>query len=159
MLPNKTKQLSVSSATAAKMRIAIVAAQYNPELVDVLLDFTAMTLAKNGVKQIEAVRVPGSYEIPLVAAKLAASKKFHAVIALGIVFQGKTSHADHIASAATINLQRSSIETGVPIIHQILTPRTVSDAKARIEIRGVEAAHTAIQMVEIMQGLKKGKLI
>jgi 6,7-dimethyl-8-ribityllumazine synthase len=152
MLPGKPKKFSRNSTR--NLRIAIVAAQYNPELVDALLDYTVSTLSANKVRSIEAVRVPGSYEIPLLVSKLAKSKKFQAIIALGVVFQGKTSHADHITLAATLHLQQISIETGIPVIHQILTPKNLKDAKARISVRGVEAANTAIQMAETLANLK-----
>jgi 6,7-dimethyl-8-ribityllumazine synthase len=152
MLPKKTKVFNFENTR--NLKIAIVAAQYNPELVDVLLDCTVSILSKNKVKVIDAVRVPGSYEIPLIVSKLARSKKYHAIIALGIVFQGKTSHADHITFACTIHLQQISIETGIPVIHQILTPKNLKDAKDRIQIRGVEAANSAIQMAQIISELR-----
>jgi len=148
MLPKKIRHLNLTSARA--LRIGIVAAQYNSVLVDTLLGYTKSALSKHGVR---VVRVPGSYEIPIVVAKLARSKKFDSIIALGIVFQGKTTHADHITLACTINLQKISIETGVPVIHQILTPKNIRDAKDRLKIRGMEAAQTAIQMAQVMREL------
>ncbi len=139
-----------NSVLGRNLKIAIVAAQYNPEFVDTLLDYTVATLSQHESSKIDAVRVPGSFEIPTVVAKLARSRKYHAIIALGVVFQGKTSHAEHITMAATINLQRISVETGIPVIHQILTPKNTRDAKARVKIRGVEAAETALKMARIL---------
>ena len=144
------------SISGAKMfRFGIVASEYNRQLCDSLLAHTVSTLEKAGARKITSVRVPGCYEIPLIVSKLAGSKKFNAIIALGVVFQGKTSHAEHITLAAAIHLQKISLESGVPVIHQILTPKNLGDARARVKIRGVEAAQTALAMAKIVRELKK----
>jgi 6,7-dimethyl-8-ribityllumazine synthase len=149
MLPRKLNK--VRSPLGRNLRIAIVASCYNAELVDTLLRHTLATLSENGVRSMKIARVPGSYEIPVVAAKLARSKKYHAIITLGVVLQGKTSHAEHITLACTIHLQKIAIETGVPVVHQILSPRNLKDARARVRIRGIEAAQTAIQMAHVIK--------
>ena len=136
------------------LHVAVVAARYNSSLVDTLLRHALATLSQAGVRQIRVVRVPGSYEVPPVVMKLAGARRYHAVIALGVVLQGKTAHAEHITAACAVNLQRISIETGVPVIHQILTPRNLRDARARVRIRGVEAAQTALEMARVMVDLK-----
>ncbi len=133
------------------LRIGIVAARYNSELTDALLQHTLETLSRNGALSVKVFRVPGSYEITVVAMRLARSRKYHVLIALGVVLQGKTAHADHIAAASAINLQRIAMETGIPVIHQVLTPKTLRDAKERIQLRGSEAAQAAMEMALIMR--------
>jgi len=134
-----------------RFRFAIVAARYNTELVDQLLRSTLDALSQAGVKQVRVVRVPGSYEVPGVVSRLARSGKHDAILALGVVLQGRTAHAEHIGIACAINLQRITMETGVPVIHQILTPRNARDAAARVRLRGKEAAETAIEMAAVMK--------
>ncbi|MBI4024992.1 MAG: 6,7-dimethyl-8-ribityllumazine synthase [Verrucomicrobia bacterium] len=135
------------------LRIAIVAARFNASLTDALLGSALETLSQAGVTRINTVRVPGSYEIPVVVMRLARSRRYHAIIALGVILQGRTSHAEHIAVACAIHLQRIAIETGVPVIHQVLTPRNVRDARARVRLRGVEAAQAALEMSRLMRAL------
>lgn len=149
MLPRSPSPLN--SRAARRLRVAIVAARYNPALADQLLEHARRGLAEGGVRQVFVQRVPGSYEIPGVAMRLARSKKFDAVIGLGVVLQGKTAHADHIALACAINLQQITLETGVPVIHQILTPSNTRDARARLALRGLEAARVAIEMAGLMR--------
>jgi len=146
---SKKKSLSPARSSTKRLCLAIVAASYNPTLADGLLRHTLSALAAAGVHKIRTVRVPGSYEIPVVAMRLARSRKYHAIIALGVVLQGKTAHADHISMASAVNLQRIAMESGVPVIHQILTPRNHRDAMARLRLRGAEAARTAIAMARM----------
>ena len=147
----KSKASPRTTPAAKKLRVGIVAASYNPELVDALLHATQTTLLRAGIRSLKVVRVPGSYEIAVAVAALARSRKFDVLLALGVVIQGKTSHAEHITLATTINLQCIAVETGVPVIHQILSPKNVRDAKARVRVRGAEAAISAIRMAEIMK--------
>jgi len=137
-----------------KLRFAIVASRYNAELVDTLLQHTIETFSRAGVREVDVYRVPGSYEIPVVVSQLADSKNYQSVLALGVVLQGKTSHADHIALACAIHLQAIAVKTKTPIIHQILTPKNTKDARARVEVRGVEAAQTALEMAGVMFEIK-----
>ncbi|MFZ4694081.1 MAG: 6,7-dimethyl-8-ribityllumazine synthase [Verrucomicrobiia bacterium] len=145
---------AVPRARVAKLRIGVVAARYNRALADALLTSTLRTLAGLGARRVEIFRVPGSYEIPILASRLARSGRFDALVALGVVLQGGTSHAEHIAAADAVNLQRIAIETGVPVIHQILTPRTERDARARVRLRGEEAARAAVEMAQVMKNVK-----
>ncbi|MDD2708716.1 MAG: 6,7-dimethyl-8-ribityllumazine synthase [Verrucomicrobiae bacterium] len=136
-----------------KLRFAVVAARFNPKLADALLASTLDSLDQSGARQVESFRTPGSYEVPTIVAHLAKTGRYQAIIALGVIMRGATLHAEHIGAAATINLQRLSIKTGVPIIHQILTPRNERDARARVRLRGIEAAHAAIDMALLMKKL------
>ena len=146
---------AVPRARAAKIRIGVVAARYNRALADALLTSTLRILAGLGARKVEIFRVPGSYEIPVLAARLAQTGRFDALVALGVVLQGGTSHAEHIAAADAVNLQRIAVETGVPVIHQILTPRTERDARARVCLRGEEAARAAVEMAQTIKNVKR----
>lgn len=150
--PSKSKRVSRSHG----FRVAIVAARYNSILMEALLASTEKTLRQLGVtsRGVRAIRVPGSYEIPMIVARLARSHRYDAIIALGIVLRGKTAHAEHIGTACAIHLQAIAVETGVPVVYQILTPRHRRDARERIKIRGIEAAHTAVEMAKIVSQSK-----
>ncbi len=137
-----------------RFRFAIVAARYNEGLADSLLRSALDALSRAGASRVATVRVPGSYEAPVVVARLAKSGKYDAILALGVVLRGRTAHAEHISAACAVNLQRIAIETGVPVIHQILTPRNARDAATRVHLRGKEAAQTAIEMAVTMQNVK-----
>ena len=143
-----------ASQQIRRFRFAIVAARYNAGLTDALLRSALEALSRAGATRIDTVRVPGSYEVPVVVARLAGSGNYDAILSLGVVLQGKTLHAEHITLACAINLQRIAIETGVPVIHQILTPRNAREAAARVRLRGVEAAQTAIEMAITMRNVK-----
>jgi 6,7-dimethyl-8-ribityllumazine synthase len=153
MFSSKRKVRSELSSSGA--RIAIVAARYNQVWVDRMLLVVKKTLARAGLKDPLTIRVPGSFEVPGVVARLARTKKYDAIIALGIILQGKTSHADHVAWASTVHLQQISVETGVPVIHQILTPQNKEDALKRLKLRGEEAALAALEMVCVVRQLRK----
>lgn len=145
----------VPRARAARLRIGVIAARYNRSLCDVLLESARATLAQLGARKVVVRRVPGAYEIPVLAARMARSGNYDALIALGVVLQGNTSHAEHLAAADAVNLQRLAVETEVPVIHQILTPRTEGDARARVRLRGEEAARAAVEMAEVMRDAKR----
>lgn len=145
---------AIPRSRAAKFRFGVIAARYNRTLADALLESTLRTFAGLGAREVEVFRVPGSYEIPVLASRLARSGRFDALVALGVVLQGGTSHAEHIAAADALNLQRIAVETGVPVIHQVLTPRTEREARARVRLRGEEAARAAIEMAETLRNVK-----
>jgi len=136
------------SSRSFKPSFAIVASEYNREYTDALLASAQKTLGQHPQK---VVRVPGAFEIPLQVQRLARSKKYAAVIALGLIWQGKTSHADEITRAVTDALMRISLETDVPILHEVIAIKTVADARARCMgdklNRGREAAEAALAIV------------
>jgi 6,7-dimethyl-8-ribityllumazine synthase len=137
-------------ARTSPSRFALVASTYNREFVDGLLD--AATAALRG-HELTVVRVPGAFEIPLQAQRLARSKRFAAVLALGVVWQGKTAHADEIVRAVTGALMRIMLETDVPVIHEVLSIKTEAEAKARCFgtklNRGREAAEAALALTQL----------
>jgi len=144
-------------ATAHGLRFGVAAARYNTELAEPLLSNCLDTLAKAGVdlRDVRVVRVPGSFEISAAAARLAKSGKFDCVIGLGVILQGETSHADHIAQAVANGLTAIAIQTGVPTVFGIVTANTLKQARVRClgkqYNRGREAAQTALEMARLWQ--------
>jgi 6,7-dimethyl-8-ribityllumazine synthase len=117
-------------------------------------------LKKAHVKKVEVVRVPGAYEIPVVAATLARQRPplFSAIICLGVVFRGETTHARHIAEAVSQSLAHSQVMFGVPIIHGVFLFESEEQAQVRCSgskyNRGTEAANTALEMAEVMNRIR-----
>jgi 6,7-dimethyl-8-ribityllumazine synthase len=137
-------------ASSSRPRFALVVSTYNHEFTDALLTAALETL---GDHPTETVRVPGAFEIPLVVQRLARSKRFAAVLALGLVWQGKTSHAQEITRAVTDSLMRIALETNVPVLHEVLAIKTEAEARARCMgkkmNRGREAAEAALVMATL----------
>lgn len=143
-------------------RIGLVAARYNPALVDALLHTVFDELTAAGVKQkrIELLRVPGSHEVPVAAEWLAASRKHDAVIALGVLIRGGTAHHEVVGTAVTHALQRVALDTGVPVINGVIVVGNRKQAEERCagEInRGAEFARAALGMAALRRGRKKGR--
>src|SRR5271165_5207516 len=114
-------------------RFALVAARFNALVVDQLLAGALDALRRHGVADdaVDVVRVPGSFEIPLVAQRLARSGRYAAVICLGAVIKGDTDHYDHVAGQTAAGVARASLDTGVPIIFGVLTCDTLEQAMNR----------------------------
>ena len=136
---------------------AIVASHYNGEYVDAMVHAAKVEL-ENAQAHIRIVRVPGAFEIPAVAARLAASGRYAAVICLGVIFQGETSHAQHIGWGVTHALAQIQVQQKVPVIHGVFVFDKVKHAKVRClgakHNRGTEAAQTALQMAHVMAGIR-----
>jgi 6,7-dimethyl-8-ribityllumazine synthase len=138
-------------------RFALVAARFNSAIVDPLIAGALDGLKRHGVADdaIDIVRVPGSFEIPLVAQRLAGSGKYAAVICLGAVIRGETGHYDHVAGEAAGGVARAALATGVPVIFGILTCETleqaVNRAGAKSGNKGFDAALAAIEMVNLLR--------
>jgi 6,7-dimethyl-8-ribityllumazine synthase len=147
------------SHSAAGLRFGVVAAGYNAELADTLLANCLDTLAKAGaeLRRSKIVRVPGSFEVTAAAARLAKSGKFDCVIGLGIILQGETNHAHHIADAVAHGLTDIAIQTGVPTVFGIVNANNLRQARVRClgttHNRGREAALTAIAMARLWKSL------
>jgi len=146
----------MASSRSSKFRLGLVVSLFNREYTDALLASAQATL--NG-HELKVVRVPGAYEIPLQVQRLARTKRYAAIIALGVVWQGKTLHAQEILRATTDALMRISLETDVPVIHEVLAVATEAEARARCMgaklNRGCEAAEAALAMVAL--GDTKGR--
>ena len=140
-------------------RFALVAARFNSFVVDPLLAGARDALARHGVPddRVDVIRVPGSFEIPLIAQTLAESKKYAAVICLGCIIRGETDHYDHVAGAATNGILNAGLKSGVPVIYGVLTCETLEQAihraGAKAGNKGFEAAVTAIETVNLLTHL------
>jgi 6,7-dimethyl-8-ribityllumazine synthase len=140
-------------------RFALVAARFNQVVVDKLVAGAVDGLKRHGVADsaIDLVWVPGSLEVPLVAQRLAASRKYAAVICLGAVIRGDTDHYEHVASEAVSGVAQAALDTGVPVILGILTCDTLEQALNRAGgksgNKGHDAALTAIEMVNLLKHL------
>jgi len=141
-------------------RIAIVAARFNPLLTESLLRGCLDTLRRHGVTEdrVDVAWVPGSFEVPLVAKKLAGDGDHAAVICLGCVIRGETPHFDHVAGQAAAGLMHAALATGVPIIFGILTTDSVDQALDRAGLKsgnkGSDAALAAIEMINLLSRLE-----
>jgi 6,7-dimethyl-8-ribityllumazine synthase len=142
-------------------RFALVAARFNGFIVDQLVGGAVDALKRHGVgdDRVDLVRVPGSYEIPLVAQKLGKSGQYAAVICLGCVIRGDTDHYDHVAGAATSGIASASLACGIPVIFGVLTCDTLEQAVhragAKAGNKGFEAAVAAVEMVNLLVKLPK----
>jgi 6,7-dimethyl-8-ribityllumazine synthase len=140
---------------ASGFRFAIVAARWNDFISSRLVEGAQDALDRLGAeeKMVELFRVPGSFEIPLLAMKLAASKRFDAVICLGTIIRGQTPHFDYIAGEVTRGIAQAGWETGVPVIFGIVTADTVDQAIDRAGVKlgnkGFEAATAAVELVNL----------
>ncbi len=144
---------------ARDLRFGIVVSQFN-EFVTSRLEAAALeTLKTHGASEdnLQIVRVPGAFEIPLVAKQLAQSKRYDAVICLGAVIRGETPHFDFISAEMSRGIAQASWDTGIPIIFGVLTTNTAEEALVRAgttEVnRGTQAACTAIEMATLMKDL------
>jgi 6,7-dimethyl-8-ribityllumazine synthase len=145
---------------AGKFRFAIVASQFNGRYVDGLVDCATKELRELAPDAAVSVhRVPGAFEIPIVVRELALQRKANAIIAIGVILKGKTSHAKNLARSVTNALQRIALDHGVPVIHTVLSPDHKAQAKERClggKInRGTEAARAAVQIADVMARLRQ----
>ncbi|MFL5341888.1 MAG: 6,7-dimethyl-8-ribityllumazine synthase [Gemmataceae bacterium] len=140
-------------------RFAVVAAKFNPDVVDRLVAGALEGFRKHGVpdEAVTLIRVPGAIEVPLVCRRLAASGKYAAVVALGAVIQGDTDHYTYVCQEAAAGVMRAGLDTGVPVIFGILTCQTDEQALARAGgehgDKGYDAAVAAIEMANLLKKL------
>ena len=153
------KRTDKSIKTKATGLIAIVASAYNAKYVDAMLDASLNVLGESGAKEVELIRVPGAFEVPVAVAKLARRKRKRpiSIICLGLIIRGETTHAEHIGTTVSRLLGEVSVETGVPVIHEVLLLENEVQAQKRCinksTNRGAEAAHTAIKISQVIQSL------
>jgi len=150
------------SAGAAGYRFAIVVSRFNPEITEGLLAGARAALEEAGVRDddITLVRVPGAFELPIAAQRLAESGRVDAVICLGCLIKGDTMHFEYIADAATRGIAEVGLATGVPVTFGVLT--TLTDEQADVRARpgdgnkGREAAAAAIEMATLLRAIDGG---
>lgn len=147
--------------SARGLRFGVVAARFNDFIVERLVDAAVGTLVKHGAEpgDIEVLRVPGAFEIPLALKKLAASRRHDALIALGCVIRGATPHFDYVAGEAAAGIARVSLEHEIPIGFGLLTVDTIEQAVERAGTKagnkGADAALTAIEMATLARKLEQ----
>lgn len=143
-----------------ELRFAILAARFNDFIVEQLIRGAVDALKRHGAtdKQIEIVRAPGAFDMPLVARKLAQSKKYDAIVALGAVIKGATAHFDYVAGECAGGLARVAQETGVPIAFGVLTTDTIEQAIERAGTKagnkGADAAVSALELANLLRRIE-----
>jgi len=149
---------------ATGMRIAIVAGRFNDHITTPLLDGARATLAKAGLDDVPVHWVPGAFEIPLVAQRLATTGACDAVICLGAVIRGDTPHFDYVAGECAAGIMRVSLDTDVPVVFGVLTVDDLDQALARcggtahngVAVnKGEESAATAVEMVSLLRQISR----
>jgi 6,7-dimethyl-8-ribityllumazine synthase len=159
MIHPMLKQVKPKAFLAGNARFAIVASQYNARYVDAMLRAAQAELKGAGTTQVQIIRVPGAYEIPVIAARIARDprRSVSAIICLGVILRGQTSHAAHIGEAVSRALMEIQLQHGVPVIHEVLLLENENQARARCLgkkfNRGTEAAQTALAMARVMETL------
>jgi 6,7-dimethyl-8-ribityllumazine synthase len=143
------------------LKFAVVISRFNEFITNKLLSGAEDALKRHGVKDnaVDVAWTPGSFEIPLVAKKMAGAGKYDAVICLGAVIRGGTPHFDYIASEVTKGIAQAGLESGVPIIYGVITADTLEQAIERAGTKmgntGFAAAETAIEMANLMKAIAK----
>jgi 6,7-dimethyl-8-ribityllumazine synthase len=141
--------------TAGGARFAIVVSRYNESITSKLLDgaVSTLTAAGAGDDQMDVAWVPGAWEIPAAAARMARTGKYAAVLCLGTVIKGETTHDQHINRQVSISLGQLALETGLPVLFGVLTCNTLEQAIHRaggnVGNKGVETAEAALKMVDL----------
>lgn len=154
-MPNQLE----GALSGAGLKIGIAVSRFNDFITSRLLDGAVDALVRHGVKDadVTVVKAPGAFELPLVVKKLAGSGKFDAVIALGAVIRGATSHYNLIASEVTKGVAQAMLDTGVPVSFGVLTVETIEQgierAGSKSGNKGSEAAMTAIEMANLLKKL------
>ena len=150
------KASKTKASGVAGTRVAIVASRYNARYVNSMLRAAKEELAKGKVAA-EVVRVPGAFEIPAVASALARrlTNPIDAILCLGVILRGETTHAENIGQAVSGALAQLQVEHSLPVIHEVLLLENVQQARERCldarHNRGIEAARTAIEMTRVMR--------
>jgi 6,7-dimethyl-8-ribityllumazine synthase len=158
-MPNEQPKMIEGELLARDLRFAFVAARFNDFVVEPLIRGAIDALKRHGSseKQIEIVRVPGAFDIPIVARKLALSRRYDALIALGAVVRGQTPHFDYVAGECASGLARIALESGIPIAFGVLTTDTMEQAVDRAGgkagNKGADAALAAIEMANLLRRL------
>ena len=153
------KKVYQGALLAQGLKFALIVSRFNEFISSRLLDGAQDALLRHGAKEedIEIAWTPGSFEIPLIAQKMAESKKYSAVICLGAIIRGGTPHFDYIAAEASKGIAKASLDTGVPVIFGIITADTLEQAIERAGTKegnmGAKAAVGGIEMANLLKSL------
>ncbi len=158
-MPSELPKIIEGDLHARDLRFGFIAARFNDFVVEPLIRGAIDALKRHGAtdKQIEIVRVPGAFDIPLIARKMALSRRYDALLALGAVVRGQTPHFDYVAGECASGLARIALESGVPIAFGVLTTDTMEQAVDRAGgkagNKGADAALAAIEMANLLRRL------
>jgi len=157
--PGKQQRPRTTRVNAAKYSFAVIVGRYNGNISEALLRgaFECFRDHKVPEKNVKVVHVPGAFEMPLTAQRLAGTKKYAAVICLGAVIRGETAHFDYVAGECARGIREAAMKTGIPVIFGVLTTNTLTQAKARAKKdrsnKGWESVSAAIEMAELFETL------
>ena len=157
------KRIIEGKPNGKDLRFALVVSRFNSQVTDKLLKGALTALEKCGVREedVEIVRVPGSFEIPLAAKRLADSGRFSGVVCLGAIIRGETPHWDYLGRAVSDAIARAALESGVPLTLGVLTTESRQAALARAQLpgnnRGYDAAMTAVEMANLLRRMKESR--
>jgi 6,7-dimethyl-8-ribityllumazine synthase len=144
-----------NGARAGDLAFAVVVARYNRDVTAKLLEGARAALAETGAGRVDVFEVPGAFELPLAALRLARRGGYHAIVALGCVIRGGTPHFDYVAGEAARGLQQVAIETATPVAFGVLTTDTPEQAMERaggaLGNKGYDAAMTAVEMARFVR--------
>jgi 6,7-dimethyl-8-ribityllumazine synthase len=149
--------------SAAGLRFAIVVSRFNSFISERLLAGAQDALSRTGAdaEMVDVVKVPGSWEVPMVAGELAKQHRYDAIICLSAVIRGETPHFDYVSAEAAKGIAHVAMETGVPVAFGVLTTNTLEQAIDRAGAKGgnkgFDAAMTAIEMANLMRSLRQAK--
>jgi 6,7-dimethyl-8-ribityllumazine synthase len=154
------KAVQRKTPRAAGGRFIIIASRYNARYVDAMVEAAEGELKRAGAGKVHTLRVPGAFEIPAVAARLARRRPaYSAIICLGVILRGQTCHAQQIGDAVSFSLAQLQIENALPVINEVLLLENEGQAVVRCldrkHNRGREAAQTAVEMARVMKSLAK----
>jgi 6,7-dimethyl-8-ribityllumazine synthase len=155
--PSASPAIDLRSPPGA--RYAVIASRWNAEIVDALLDGARRAFAEHGVadEALDVLRVPGAWEIPMLAKRIAATGRHAAIVALGCVVRGETRHYEHVADECARGLMRVALDSGVPVLNGVLAVEDEADAWARAGgargNKGADVALSAIEVAALWRGL------
>ena len=155
-------ELSLKDLKAQGLRIAVLASRYNPKVADGLLQGAMRSLQEMGLSEteIEIFRVPGAFELPILAQQLAQTGNFDALVCLGVVIRGDTAHFEYVCEGVTQGLMEAMLKTGLPMAFGVLTTDNEAQALARSGAdehnKGREAALTAVEMALLGKKVRRG---
>jgi 6,7-dimethyl-8-ribityllumazine synthase len=159
-VPSDQPKIIEGELLARDLRFGFIAARFNDFVVEPLIRGALDALKRHGAseKQIEIVRVPGAFDIPIVARKMALSHRYDALLTLGAVVRGQTPHFDYVAGECASGISRIALESGVPIAFGVLTTDTMEQAVDRAGgkagNKGADAAMVAIEMANLLRRLE-----
>lgn len=151
---NRNKKIENETINGSKLKIGIVVSKFNSDITGGLLDGALKVLEKNKVKKenIKIVRVPGSFEIPLSCLRLAKSKKYDTLIALGCIIKGETDHYYYISNETSRGIMEVMLKYDIPIGFGVISVNNLKEARARSGVKnnkGAEAAEAALEMINL----------